>query len=196
MKVIRRKNVVIAVLLALLLTVLYMANLYRTGNNMQSYLQSKYDEYAEGDRECLEEANQYISLSDDELDYLMPYLLSLMQTEIVDAGGEPGNDPQAVEAELVNMLNSASPGFLQSDLPGLLENVLDCRGASSPLYDEADSFQNWINGGSFATEWIRGSYPTDDLELFDYRSSNTVDGQDALDLMLRVADPLDSEGDD
>lgn len=178
------------ILLLVLVAIGYPLNVYRTGRNVQSDLQADYDKYARSQSECLRENISETGLTDSDLSQMLPYLVGLSLTEIIDTSGEPGNDPISVNEEMIWVLQKWFPNFLEADRPALLEVFTFCRGATSPVYDQAVALREWVEDGTFATSWIRNSFPNDELRVLDYRSGNIVTGEEALEVMSRVLDPV------
>ncbi len=194
LKIMSKIRVIAILVLTALLAVGYLFYINKTGQDKQDALQFQFNSLEETTTECLMETGRSeTELSDDDLGAVSPILFQLSLVEFVDEGGRVVSDPdpEIVYGELLRDVSETSAlDFSEGELSDLVDLFLSCRTPASPIFEEATSFQDWTNGGTFLTGWIRSQYPNRELEVprmgnYDHPTS----GQEALDRLSQVVWP-------
>lgn len=186
-------GIAVALVLAFvaLLIVQYTISVRNEGEIMQERIETLYKTSQNSLSTCIDQGQIAAQVAVQERESLGDTLTDVASARYTDANGNPTNASGALGGgQLISMLQEQYPTVDPALFKNLQATVIGCRtqfqGAQDRLFIDAQAFEQWQLSNNVFNSAIKDSFPSEELDVENLATKQTVTGVAALAYMTRV----------
>ena len=185
------RGTVLAVIIAVIVSVGYIFHIRNQGEAYQEQIEALYKQSRNSLSTCIDQGRTAAQVTEREFEVLSDTLTDVASARYVDEAGNPTSAEDVLGGgALISALQESYPQVDQRSWQNLQTLVVGCRSefqsAQDRVFVHSAQFEEWIYQDNLFTTVIKGQFPTKDLDVENLATGETLTGADALEYMTRV----------